>query len=278
LFIVVVVVPHFSTFAAIIGPSFKMSVQSTSGSSQVSQASVKEEENGALRLEMTDEQIMKRKLMIDGDGMGDDRRINLLMAKFFQWFNLRSERENRNPEEEDILYNRMLHLINDCELTAERSLEVNKTLEQEIESYEDITQEMIQEIDSTKSKIDLVKRDLKDARQVRSNRKEYEPLVEEIEKLPTKQASLEKINQIKKDALLLEAKKKDLLDRISQRKATIQSLVESSELLLSSLNSDEAFGLEDLPDEEYLPVQNTQDSKKSKKNKDDTSCQMSTQS
>lgn len=30
--------------------------------------------------------IIKRKLLIDGDGLGDDRRINMAMKHFFRWF------------------------------------------------------------------------------------------------------------------------------------------------------------------------------------------------
>lgn len=237
---------------------------------QVTMSAVKVGNDG-LAMDITDEEIMKRKLMIDGEGLGDDRRINLLMTRFFQWINLiQSPQVDR--EEQDLIFNRMMHLINDCELTAEKCLLLNKTLEKEMQVYSQFKEDMLQEIEVTKSKIDVVKENLIQARQVRNNRKAYEPLVDEIQKFPSRQESMEKINQIRKDALLLESKKKTLLDRIAKRKVMIQALVSSSEELLSSLNSDEAFALEDLPDDDYLPTNSGRDSKKetSKKSREDS--------
>lgn len=38
--------------------------------------------------------IIKRKLLIDGDGLGDDRRINVAMKHFFRWFSTPNNDEN----------------------------------------------------------------------------------------------------------------------------------------------------------------------------------------
>ena len=39
--------------------------------------------------------IIKRKLLIDGDGLGDDRRINIMLKTFFKWCST-----NENDEEQ----------------------------------------------------------------------------------------------------------------------------------------------------------------------------------
>jgi hypothetical protein len=33
------------------------------------------------------EEVIKRRLLIDGDGTGDDRRLNLLLRSFIKWSN-----------------------------------------------------------------------------------------------------------------------------------------------------------------------------------------------
>ena len=35
--------------------------------------------------DLLSDEVMKRKLLIDGDGIGDDRRITLAMKQFVKW-------------------------------------------------------------------------------------------------------------------------------------------------------------------------------------------------
>lgn len=40
------------------------------------------------------EEVIKRRLLIDGDGTGDDRRLNLLVKSFIKWVNTNDSAEN----------------------------------------------------------------------------------------------------------------------------------------------------------------------------------------
>lgn len=40
------------------------------------------------------ETVIKRRLLIDGDGTGDDRRLNVLMRSFIKWSNTNDTPEN----------------------------------------------------------------------------------------------------------------------------------------------------------------------------------------
>lgn len=40
------------------------------------------------------ESVIKRRLLIDGDGTGDDRRLNVLLKSFIKWSNTKDTPEN----------------------------------------------------------------------------------------------------------------------------------------------------------------------------------------
>lgn len=40
------------------------------------------------------ENVIKRRLLIDGDGTGDDRRLNVLLRSFIKWTNTNDTPEN----------------------------------------------------------------------------------------------------------------------------------------------------------------------------------------
>lgn len=44
---------------------------------------------------MNEDEIIRRKLLIDGDGVGDDRRINMLVKNFFKWLSADQTAEER---------------------------------------------------------------------------------------------------------------------------------------------------------------------------------------
>lgn len=41
------------------------------------------------------DEVFRRKLLMDGEGMGDDRRINILLRTFFKW----NDAKDESPEE-----------------------------------------------------------------------------------------------------------------------------------------------------------------------------------
>uniref|UniRef100_A0A8C9MY34 Uncharacterized protein n=1 Tax=Serinus canaria TaxID=9135 RepID=A0A8C9MY34_SERCA len=41
----------------------------------------------------TSNEVIRKRLLIDGDGAGDDRRINLLVKSFIKWCNSGSQEE-----------------------------------------------------------------------------------------------------------------------------------------------------------------------------------------
>ncbi|KAL7986212.1 hypothetical protein Chor_011378 [Crotalus horridus] len=44
---------------------------------------------------VTDDEVIRKRLLIDGDGAGDDRRINLLVKSFIKWCHSGSQEEGQ---------------------------------------------------------------------------------------------------------------------------------------------------------------------------------------
>lgn len=192
---------------------------------------------------VTEDEVIRRKLMFDGDGGGDDRRLNLLMKSFFTWC-----RTEPGPGK-DLLYERILFLLEDSELCMRKALLVQQMNERELLKYESLTSELDEKIDAARIQMQHVKEDLMNAKNVRRNRMEYDPIVAKIKDLPSRKQSLQQMERIKGQTKVLSEKVQELDRRIELRKNQFQHLSSLAHELHANLNQDEALALEDLPDE-----------------------------
>ncbi|NXY32581.1 THOC7 protein, partial [Pomatorhinus ruficollis] len=78
------------------------------------------------------DEVIRKRLLIDGDGAGDDRRINLLVKSFIKWCNSGSQ------EEGYLQYQRMLSTLSQCEFSMGKTLLVYDMNLREMENYEKI--------------------------------------------------------------------------------------------------------------------------------------------
>ena len=70
-----------------------------------------------------DDEIIKKKLLIDGDGIGDDKRINLFLKNFIKWCDQKNtavtegddQQQTVNYEEEALSYEKLIALTGQCE-------------------------------------------------------------------------------------------------------------------------------------------------------------------
>nr|XP_020448616.1 THO complex subunit 7 homolog [Monopterus albus] len=82
---------------------------------------------------VTDDEVIRKRLLIDGDGAGDDRRINVLLKSFTKWCN-----SPGTPEEGFTQYQRMLGILAQCEFSMGKTLMVYDMNLREMENYEKI--------------------------------------------------------------------------------------------------------------------------------------------
>ncbi|XP_018044927.1 PREDICTED: LOW QUALITY PROTEIN: lisH domain-containing protein ARMC9 [Atta colombica] len=123
-----------------------------------------------------DEEVIRRRLLIDGDGTGDDRRINMLLKSFIKWIN--------SSDVDNTLHERMLSQLAQCEFAQKKSRLVSNMSREELKSYEKLSKEIEVQIEKAKEDIEKTKAELQDAKRVRKNRIEYDVLAKVINEQP----------------------------------------------------------------------------------------------
>ncbi|KAL5235431.1 hypothetical protein ACI65C_002841 [Semiaphis heraclei] len=125
---------------------------------------------------MNDEEVIWRKLLIDGDGIGDDRRLNVLLKTYLKWCNTKYT----DAVESQKAMEKMLVHLNLCEHAMKKSQAVSRMNVEEMLMYDNMSSEIDHNITNTKTEIDRAKEELKKAKTIRRNRMEYDMTKNEI--------------------------------------------------------------------------------------------------
>lgn len=147
------------------------------------------------------EEVIRRRLLIDGDGIGDDRRLIVLLKSFIKWVNI--------PEVDNIMHERMLAQLAQCEFAQRKSRLVSNMSEEELKNYENLSSQIDLEIEQAKKSIETTKVELQHAKQVRKNRIEYDVLAKVINEQPDRQGTDVKLATLQEElgSLKVSAKK-----------------------------------------------------------------------
>lgn len=129
--------------------------------------------------------------MIDGDGIGDDRRLNVLLKSFIKWVS--------NPETDHVLHERMLAQLAQCEFAQKKSRLVSNMYQKELDNYAELSKSIEVEIEEAKKNIDKTNIELEEAKQVRKNRIEYDVLAKVINEQPDRQETDIKLASLQKE-------------------------------------------------------------------------------
>ncbi|XP_014359274.2 THO complex subunit 7 homolog [Papilio machaon] len=191
---------------------------------------------------MGDEDVIRRRLLIDGDGTGDDRRLNVLLKTLIKWCNNTDEK----LEESKSTHDRMLAQLAQCEFAVTKSQLGASMMAAELKSYESLSKILENGIEVAKNNIEKSKADLAQAKTVRKNRIEYDVLAKVISEQPDRKETLERLATLKKELSSLEASKQQLESRLALRKKQFHVLVTSIHQLQAILDdSDEIDCLSD---------------------------------
>ncbi|KGL85156.1 THO complex subunit 7, partial [Tinamus guttatus] len=130
------------------------------------------------------DEVIRKRLLIDGDGAGDDRRINLLVKSFIKWCNSGSQEEGYSQ------YQRMLSTLSQCEFSMGKTLLVYDMNLREMENYEKIYKDIENSIAAAHEKISECKKQILQAKRIRKNRQEYDALAKVIQHHPDRHETL----------------------------------------------------------------------------------------
>ncbi|GAB0087741.1 THO complex protein 7 [Sergentomyia squamirostris] len=186
---------------------------------------------------MSDEEVIKRRLLIDGDGTGDDRRLNVLMKTFIKWCNT-----NDTPENTAATYDRMLAQLAQCEFAVTKSDFASRMMEQELKNYESISQAIEKGIDVAKVQIEHSKENLVLAKKIRKNRMEYDVLSKVINQQPDRKKTLLQLDVVKEELNQLQDTRQELQRKLNNRRKEFLVLMRAIKELQGSLVEDEEEG------------------------------------
>lgn len=186
---------------------------------------------------MSDEEVIRRRLLIDGDGTGDDRRINVLLKSFIKWVN--------NPEVDNTLHERMLSQLAQCEFAQKKSRLVSNMSQEELKNYEKLSKDIEVQIEEAKKDIEKTKIELQEAKRVRKNRIEYDVLAKVINEQPDRQETNQRLTTLRQELGALKEKSEQLEQKLEMRRKQFH-------VLISSIHS--LQGMLDESDEEIMDV------------------------
>lgn len=181
---------------------------------------------------VTDDEVIRKRLLIDGDGAGDDRRINVLLKSFTKWCN-----STGSPEEGFTQYQRMLGTLAQCEFSMGKTLLVYDMNLREMENYEKIYTDIEQNITSAHDKISECKKEIQRAKRIRKNRQEYDALAKVIQQHPDRHETLKQLEALDKELQQLSHIKENVEDKLELRKKQFHVLLSTIQELQQTLES-----------------------------------------
>ncbi|EDO43898.1 predicted protein [Nematostella vectensis] len=167
---------------------------------------------------MADDEVIRKRLLIDGEGVGDDRRITTLMKTFVKWC-------NSTDDDNDASYQKLLAQLAQCEFAMGKTEMVHAMNERETENYEKAYKEVEQSITHAYEEIATCKTNLQEAKRIRRNKQEYDALAKEITKHPERQETTRQISELEKDLNSLTETKESLVSKLELRKKQFYLLI-----------------------------------------------------
>ncbi|RXG69203.1 THO complex subunit 7-like protein [Armadillidium vulgare] len=170
---------------------------------------------------MTDDDIIKRRLLIDGDGTGEARIMTKFMKSFIKWSS-----SDDSAIESHIQYDRLLTQLSNIESSSVKWSNVIRMNEEELNNYDELKDTTNNGVEGAVKAITTTKEELKGAREVRSNRMEYDALARLIKEHPP-------------------SKRDQLEHRLSLRRKQLHVLVTALHQLQQTLNDISAIDSDD---------------------------------
>ncbi|XP_008318588.1 THO complex subunit 7 homolog [Cynoglossus semilaevis] len=181
---------------------------------------------------VTDDEVIRKRLLIDGDGAGDDRRINVLLKSFTKWCS------SPGPSEEGFTQ-KMLSTLAQCEFSMGKTLMVYDMNLREMENYEKIYKNIEQNITSAHEKITECKKEIQRAKRIRKNRQEYDALAKVIQLHPDRHETLKQLEALDKELQQLSNTKDNVDAKLELRKKQFHVLLSTIQELQQTLDNDE---------------------------------------
>lgn len=167
--------------------------------------------------------MIRRRLLIDGDGTGDDRRLNALLKTMIKWATSTDDSETENQT----TYDRMLSQLSQCEFAVKRSLLLQRTNQKELDNYKILQEDLEKKITNVKETIETKKEKLEQAKVLKQNKMMYNLLAQSIQEQPARKDTDQRLADLKLELNSLRDKKRLLEQKLNMRKKQFYVLISS---------------------------------------------------
>lgn len=195
----------------------------------------------------SDEEVIRKRLLIEGESGADDRRIGSLLKLFVKWSN-----SDDTGEENAATYEKMMSTLAQIEFSMEKKLFIHNMNEKEMKNYEVIYEKIEREINQAYDRIAGCKEELNDARKVRKHRQEYDNLARVIQKQPDRKETTKKLEELDKELGSLMENKNSLEKKLEDRRKQFHVLINAIHELQRILEEDENQDALDISLDSYM--------------------------
>jgi len=185
-----------------------------------------------------EEEVMRMRLLVDGDGLGDDRRLNMMLKALVKWCNS----DNEDAASCEQTYHRMLTQLASIEWSMAKSRQAEAMNLAEQAHYETVHKEVEEGIVRAKTEIEETKEELAQAKLVRKNRMEYDALAKIIQSHPDRESSSQRLASVQEELAQLTQRETQLQENLETRKKQFHVLVSAIHQMQDLLAEDEEEG------------------------------------
>jgi len=222
--------------------------------------------------QIADEDIMKMRLLFDGDGQGDERRMNMLLKSVIKFTLAASSSQNSSGSAAADLniiethYQRILAQLASIQFSLEKTRQIQTMNQEEASNYTQLEQAIIEGIEETRGIIEATKLELEDAKIIRKNKLEYDEIGKKINELASREASEARIKEIEAEKETLRQKERQIEMKLAQRREQFSIIIKSIHQLQELIFDEDGVGYlsdeaadEDLNEPEIVPLDISQE-------------------
>uniref|UniRef100_A0A2P2I2U6 THO complex subunit 7 homolog n=1 Tax=Hirondellea gigas TaxID=1518452 RepID=A0A2P2I2U6_9CRUS len=196
---------------------------------------------------MGDEEIIRRRLLIDGEGTGDARMMTKFTKSLVKWCF-----SEDNPEESQLQYERLLTSLASVEQSATKWDNILQMNSLQIQHYEEIKTETVGAVTDAQSELEGAKAELSKAREFKNHSLQYHALAKLIQEHPPRSPTAHKLENLSSSLEKCKASRNELDDKLNLRKKQLHVLFTALQQLQTSLAADQAKETEDQEDLEVI--------------------------
>uniref|UniRef100_A0A1I7UA31 THO complex subunit 7 homolog n=1 Tax=Caenorhabditis tropicalis TaxID=1561998 RepID=A0A1I7UA31_9PELO len=161
------------------------------------------------------EETYFRKLIADGEGTGEDRRVQQVAAFF------RESRKAEEPKVAEVLkVTKALELIELSMMKQQQIAQMNKIQTAEFDAC---AEDIDKQIESMYKTMEEAKIELEEAKVVKKNRQEYRKLVNVLNEVPSRSETIRKLEEVKDDLERQHERQKILEAKLVDRRNHLQA-------------------------------------------------------